>query len=355
MEEFVYVDPIATLEFLSCARVTLEEIAPDHEEYVEFIRNEATDYEIMHALIRNHFPERKIDVMDEALLYEELQEIISENYDVLEEQMSINGLEKINEIGFIEYESSSIPLTEGMLLQELDIKGMMDKMSLLKRQLAQAVNPSTKNQLRLQIKKLGMQIKKSKEAMKAPTKLAVSRAKDIGKFASDAAKAAGKATYQTGKEFGQAAGQQVKAVGKTGSELVGKTGIQALRDIGKKSGAAGIAKKIGISGKTAQTAGGAGVLAIVALLAFGAYQTYKRFFSKAARACKGKEGPARKKCLLQNKIKALNAQVKDYQSGMKACEQSKNPTKCKTAVMKKIDKIKKKIAKESDKFAKLPR
>jgi len=93
--------------------------------------------------------------------------------------------------------------------------------------------------------------------------------------------------------------------------------------------------------KTKLTGAGKGVLAavVVAAIAAGAYMIYKRYFSKAAKACKGKSGDERSACIKQFKRQALQAQIAALKSGMSKCAQSKNPDKCKAAIQQKVQKL----------------
>jgi len=75
----------------------------------------------------------------------------------------------------------------------------------------------------------------------------------------------------------------------------------------------------------------------------GAHMVYKRFFSKAARACKGKSEGERKTCVYTFKNNAMKAQISALNSGMSKCAKTKNPTKCKLKVQNKIKKLQRKI------------
>ena len=88
-----------------------------------------------------------------------------------------------------------------------------------------------------------------------------------------------------------------------------------------------------------------------ALLLFAAYKTYQRFFSRAAKACKGKSGADKTNCMLQFKIKALEAQVADLNAAKRGCNVSRRPVKCNVVLEKKIQKIKQKIKKLESKKA----
>ena len=128
---------------------------------------------------------------------------------------------------------------------------------------------------------------------------------------------------------------------------------QLLKSIGSISGASAIATKVAgltAGGTAAAITGGIGTLVLVALLVYAAFKTYARFFSKAARNCKGLSGKAKTKCILKYKLEGRRKQYNDLASSSRACSKSKQPVKCnrimdeKTrAVQKKINKLKEKL------------
>ncbi|MHA1623475.1 MAG: hypothetical protein ACTSVO_15235 [Candidatus Heimdallarchaeaceae archaeon] len=65
---------------------------------------------------------------------------------------------------------------------------------------------------------------------------------------------------------------------------------------------------------------------------------YKRFFSKAAKACKGSSD--RKLCTLRYKIKAKEAQMRTISSKAGICAKDKNPAKCKSKIGRKLQSLK---------------
>ncbi len=61
---------------------------------------------------------------------------------------------------------------------------------------------------------------------------------------------------------------------------------------------------------------------------------YKRFFSKAAKACKG--SPDRRLCVLRYKVKAKEAQIRAIRSKAGLCSKDKNPAACKGKISRKL-------------------
>jgi len=79
--------------------------------------------------------------------------------------------------------------------------------------------------------------------------------------------------------------------------------------------------------------------AIVAGAAVLAVKLYKRFLSKAAKACNRKTGTEKTLCMNIYKKKALQAKATAFQQAKSKCSKSKNPTKCKASLDRKIKSI----------------
>jgi hypothetical protein len=80
-------------------------------------------------------------------------------------------------------------------------------------------------------------------------------------------------------------------------------------------------------------------------LGYASVKTYKRLFGKWAKMCAGKSGKEKTACMKEARFKAVQAQVADLQSALKACSDSKDPKKCSKAVAGKLGKLKGKFAK----------
>jgi hypothetical protein len=59
---------------------------------------------------------------------------------------------------------------------------------------------------------------------------------------------------------------------------------------------------------------------------------YKKFFSQAAKACKGKKGPDKKNCVTSFKVKGLQAAKAKVAAGMAKCKDAK----CKAKLQSKV-------------------
>ena len=101
----------------------------------------------------------------------------------------------------------------------------------------------------------------------------------------------GDLSYRATKAIGKIAKVTARATGLTrspGQRLVAPF-VTMLRTVGKKSGAQVLVAKYG-----AASVGGGIILSgavLAALMSWAAARTYKKYFSKAARSCKGKKGP----------------------------------------------------------------
>jgi len=89
-----------------------------------------------------------------------------------------------------------------------------------------------------------------------------------------------------------------------------------------------------------------GGIVIAALAATLAAKLYKSYFSKAARACKGKKGVEKQKCMRNAKMAATKEKIIALAKAQGVCSKSKQPEKC-------VAKLKLKIAKEKIKMKKI--
>jgi hypothetical protein len=351
---------INSLMFYLTLRETLKEFIDisdvnKKEKLKDFITNEATDYEILTLAINGELPKEKYDLANEHLLLSNLKESILENFEVISEIIDPSVIKSfIFEVAplFPDYSSNksiaefTISKNKGEILEE----GIHDKLL----------------DLGKKIDALSHKIKIAKASKGA---VGARKMKDIGTK-----------THMTGRAIASRGGQPMpdimpkdaagnltrwqkelsklkgmkagllKRAKETGEQA--KTGTyNALKTIGDKFGSSAIGKEI--SKRTGKEVGGAGVGAGVALgaavvsslLLYGAVKTYKRFFSQAAKECKGKSGREKTICMNNARIKAMQAQLGDLQKAKTACAKSKNPTKCVKTVTANIAKIQNKIKK----------
>lgn len=173
----------------------------------------------------------------------------------------------------------------------------------------------------------------------------------------DAAKAAQATLAKITKHYNTVK-QQASAVAGDVAKKASEVGAQASKkasevgaDVAK--GARGVAGKISkgagdLAGKAKELASTPGakyaaVGVIAAAAALASYKVYKRFFSQAAKACKGKSGSEKTACMNAYKVKGLNASKSELRRGLSKCAKTKDPGKCKAAIQKKVLSIDAKI------------
>jgi hypothetical protein len=106
------------------------------------------------------------------------------------------------------------------------------------------------------------------------------------------------------------------------------------------------AKQVGKGAKALATSPGGKAVAAVAVAAAAAaagIKAYQRFFSQAAKACKG--AADRSACLSKYRKTAQQAKINALQKGMAQCSSAKNPDKCKGRIQAKVQKAKAQMAK----------
>jgi hypothetical protein len=255
----------------------------------DYITNEMTDYEALSLLVTGKLPKEKYDLANEHLLLSNLKESILENFEVISEAVDSNVIKSfIFEVAplFPDYSSNNN-------LLEVDI-----------------ANSSAWSEV--------------------PVKAA---AKAAG------GGAGGGGIMNTLKGIAQKFGASGVSKKVASPDLANDPGWSEV-PVKAASKAAGKAAGGGISGKA--VIGGA---VLAALLLYGAAKTYKRFFSQAAKACKGKSGREKTICMNNYRIKALRAQLADIKRARTSCSKSKDPGKCGKITGAQIKKIENKIQK----------
>jgi len=126
--------------------------------------------------------------------------------------------------------------------------------------------------------------------------------------------------------------------------------VNLLKSVGSVSGASAVAAKIGLGSSAAALTGGIGAIVLASLLVYAAWKTYQRYFTKAARSCKGISGKERTKCIIKYKLEGRRKQYTDLVASKHACSKSKSPIKCQRvmeekskAVYRKINKLREKL------------
>ena len=101
-----------------------------------------------------------------------------------------------------------------------------------------------------------------------------------------------------------------------------------------------------------EAAMGLAAAAVVAIAAVVSTKIAKNYFTKAAKACKGKTGTEKTLCMQQYKVDAIKAQMKTLDDYKNYCKVSKNPSKCAKQIDKKKTELKIRAQKQMQKGTK---
>lgn len=338
--------------FLLAARTALSNIVAESKnkskkELISFIRNEASDYEVMHLLLKGTMPEAKYDDVAEMLLFSEFKESMMMNKDFVTEMIGEdifnNVLNEVDSLYMGTSTAAHILEFESMTDPELAIACMISEQG-----------PAGYSQAAWAAAK-----KKAAAAKAAGMKGGAGAPSTLARYKGMAAKkyAAGKAALAPKVAAGKAAAMQkyAAAKGAIGSKVAaGKAAAAPKIAAGKAALAKGAAAAKGAATKagaaTAKFAGtkagmATGGAAAAALAIYAGYKIYKRFFGAAAKACAGQSGAAKTACMNKYKKAAIMKQASAIQSASGTCAKSKDPAKCKAAVASKVTALKAKAAK----------
>lgn len=308
MSNFMIKDPEV---FVDCCKQSLLEILSDSsmpdrnpEEFYawqEFIKTEATDYEVLSLTFTNSLPEkRKNKVLEEAFLMEG-SSLIADSAKVLTEM-----------IGPVEFGN--------MFLSEFDVPFVG---------------------------------KKAREERKEK--------KDFDSGVGKEAWAKGMKNTKRPQFGPQQAGKMKQSYWKNADKI--KTGIKntgttaasyGLKGVmGAKGLESGITDKGGFDfkaalkggGKRAKIGTGVTVAAILAAMTYAGYKVYQKVFNQYAKECKGVSGTERNACIKNARANALKGQIETYKARVNSCVNAKNPEKCKNSALNKIAKVENKLQK----------
>lgn len=298
------------ISFLLCMREALissikNSDIKNKKKAVNYIRNEATDYQVMHYVMRGEFPETSRNMLDESVVFEEYKNFISGYLTELGDYDLASSI--ITEIGPISPYGldTAKPILESAVFNQFK-SGLTRDADAKKLASLAEVNPAKSELARAyqstggaaQTAAAGAKAQQAASAVNMPDPTGVNPAQ-TGMLAR------GKAMIQQG------------AAAAKGALAKGATAAQ------------GAWKAAGPAGQVV-----AGVAAAAAI-AYGAYKIYQKFFSQAAKACSN--APDKKTCMANYKQKAQAAQVSALSRGMSKCKDAK----CKAALQAKIAKLKK--------------
>jgi len=308
--------------FLTSARTALCDLVEVSEsadpKYVlnmkHFIRNEASDYQVMSLLMDGELPNQKINLFEEDALFERFREGILYNFSEMSDVLGDNVAKSlIYEVGPVSQYGID---TATPILEHLIESGAL--ISLLE---APPGDPKKLTKLQRLKGGAGGALTATGKGMRTGAAWGTTGAvKQIrtGFTAAKDAKAAG-------KTFAKAQGPGINSMGK-----------EILKGHAKDARAG--------AGQMAR--GGGKILAVGAALAatlYGAKKAYNRFAGKAAQSCRGRQGADRKMCVQNFKNQGIKAQMSAIRSGMAKCSSTNNPAKCKATINNKIQKLQSKL------------
>ena len=311
--------------FIKCSKISMiDSISKNHpnrKSMVNFVR-EASDFQILSFLVTGKFTKDKNNIELQESYLNHIKGFVSENKKYFSKTLGIENTQSfLNEVVMTDDYKNKV-ISE----QSDGVKRAMAKRAatvLKQRELAaQAVEKAS-----------GTAAKAGEDVVWGSMKVPASNAAS-GTVSTAVAKTTGKVARKT---VGNSA---VATVGTNGAEA--SPGIMAsLYALGAKAGVGALAVKIGV-GLTAA--------AVAALIVFAAYKTYQRFFSKAAKACKGYKSKEKTLCMNKFKIAAMKKQLTELKTGFVACKKAKNPDKCKGSIAKRYGKLNKQIVELSRKI-----
>jgi len=286
--------------FLLSARQTLADIveasgSDNAAKMVQFLHNEASDYEVMNLLITGKMPDEKYNPAAESQLFSIFKEQMLRDHEKVTEAIGNtvyqNVLHEVDSVYPIM--STATPILEFMAAQDIELA------------LACYVSEV-----------------------------------DTGPIVMPTAKKVSAGWRNVRNISRPTTFRNVRAAQTPAPTLLQK-GVTAVK------GAAAGAKAIAIKGLAAlktfalspagQVVGGA---AMAALIGYAAVKTYKRFFSQAAKACAKLPTAGKTACMAKYKKQAIMKQAADLQKGASICSRVKNPEKCKAGVAKKLASLK---------------
>jgi len=325
--------------FLLSSRTALANIVEaskikNSKELISFIYNEASDYEIMHLLLKGSLPKKKYNAMAEMLLFSEFKQSMLMNKDFVTEMIGKDIFDNVlNEVDSLYMTTSTTrPVLEFTMNKDRDVA----MACMIAEQTILSENPA---QDAAKLKNLNAKLINLKTDISNATGAAKKALLDKYAAAKNQLLALkGKATAGAGGNAWNRGVMQKQAT--TGAKVKTAAG-KAGSSIAKTAGKAGAAVSKFAHTPAGMAVGGA---AAAALAIYAGAKIYKRFFSQAAKACAGQSGAAKTACMKKFKKQAIMKQAAAIQAASGTCAKSKDPAKCKAAVGKKVAALKAKAA-----------
>jgi len=317
--------------FLLSARTALANVVEESnlkekDELVNFLFNEASDYEIMHLLVTNEMPDEKFNEVAEQYLFSILKEQMLRNSNVITEAIGEdifnNVLYEVDSV-FPDL-STTTPVLEfyghqyrdvatAVFLSELDWDTGVKK---VKNFITRARTGNFKSYAQSKYKGTGGP---------HPSPTAHISKKNLGPGGYNAPKPT---AHISKKNLGPGPHAKAKTPPLDQLKKMANQGLDRLANFAKTPAGQGV--------------GGA---ALAALLIYAAVKIYKRFFSQAAKSCAKLPSKAKTACMKKYRKQAILKQAAALSAGASACSSTKSPEKCKAAVRRKVERLKAKAQK----------
>jgi len=327
--------------FLMSARNALEETVKlsdvmdnnEIDQSVGYIQNEASDLQII---------EEKYDSELEEAYFELYKDFVLENFSELSESINSDSLKSIvYETGPIsDYGLSS----NRTIMEHMHITGVSN-MLMEGPKIDKLKQKSGFTWVTNKVSGAGQWVSNSKVGQYTGDKWIKTKTKasKVGQYAGDKWNKVGDAAKKySGYKDIKAGRKQIKSTkNRTTVKDMIKDKIKAaknrttVKDMMKDEIKAG--KKARLKGSIKMTT----TAAVLAAVGYGATKAYKAYMTKAARACRGSED--KQACMSKYRSQAVNAQISKTQSGISACNNAKNPDKCKEGIQAKVQKLKAKL------------
>lgn len=324
MDRATFTDTIA---FMSIARETVASILESKgadKELVDYIINEASDYQVMCLLLDKPMPKEKYNALKEAEVFAEFRLTVAEYAEALSEAfgfgMTYSLLENIvppTALGI----STAKPILEHQLaLYEQEA-------------LPASYGPDPYKAAGEAIKRFWNWFTKPQVDPKYWETVDTTPLKD------------GSDPYK----------EVIKQAKKTGESLFNKLKSYLQGEPPPQEKPVSLIDKIRTAVEQFMSANPAvtpiAATLFAAIVTFALYKLYKSRFSLAAKACNGK--PDKKLCMLQFQVNEYEQQMQAYKKAAGVCPKTKDPKKCKSALDSKVAKLQKKVEKLKKKIQEL--
>jgi hypothetical protein len=308
----VYIRPESEMDIFSeCCREVLASKYAGNKKVLNFIMNEASNYEVCHLAVTSKFPKNETPA-NKVKLYEHVGRMIENKYG-RKSFITESFLQEVNYNPFtFKDPNKQYEVPKRLPYSTADATKYRDAAS-------DGIETYKPNVPELKLN---------------DNPNVVDKAKAYGHIAKDEISGAVDKMSQSGAA--QKAKGYAHAAQDSASGMVDK--LHGLIAQGKETGSQAMAqlqKSIGDHPDAAHAVGG---VAAAALALYGANKLYKKIMGDTAKQVQGKPAPQAAMALKQAKMKATQAKVADLQKSMSGCKATKNPAQCQKVIADKIKK-----------------